>query len=246
MGQSGHVATIRVVSKDNVGRVIVILSVFLFSQCAPAHAGHWNICRLLFRPSDPLREDLKQLRILGKKLQGRRTFAVVGGSAFLPDSEMYKFASDSVTELIRLGFDTVITGAGPGIMEAANKTAKTLGALSIGVDLRGDWPAHDVGALDSRIVLNNLEMRKLGLFQNSSVVVVFPGGLGSMDELFSVLGSKYSGTQKQVKIFLMGSAFWTPILEAMKKEQIGIGAAKASHFKLFEILSSPAEFEDYL
>jgi uncharacterized protein (TIGR00730 family) len=146
----------------------------------------------------------------------------VFGSARTPESNpAYALAREMGAGLTRLGF-TVMTGGGPGIMEAANRGAREAGGRSVGCAIRLP-KEQDVNRYMDRVVLcDHFFVRKTLLLKYSYAFVVMPGGLGTLDELFEALTLIQTGKISHFPVVLMGVDYWAPLraqLDIMVREQ---------------------------
>src|SRR5260221_6558584 len=170
--------------------------------------------------SDPWRA----LRILSEFVEGFDALSVVGpavsifGSARTPnDDPFYAAAETTGREIAKRGF-AVITGGGPGIMEAANKGAKEAGGLSVGCNI--ELPAQQ--GLNDYVELG-VELRyffalKPMFVQYARGFIIFPGGFGTLDELFEALTLAQTGKIEHFPIVLFGHAYWDGLLDWIRTE----------------------------
>ena len=151
-------------------------------------------------------------------LRGFRTLHFVGpcvtvfGSARIkPDDPHYELARNMGAAIARLGF-TVMTGGGPGIMEAANRGAKEAGGRSVGcnIELPFEQPAN--AYLDRCVRMHYFFVRKALLIKYSYAFVVMPGGAGTLDELFEAVTLIQTGKIKNFPIVIMGTDYWKELI----------------------------------
>ncbi len=197
--------------------------------------------RRLFTNTDPWRV----LRIMGEFVDGFDELADVGkavsifGSARAKlDDEMFSLARRTAECLGKAGF-AIITGAGPGIMEAANHGARDAGALSIGLNI--ELP-HEQGAnpyLDRVVNFRYFFVRKTMLVKYSSAFVFFPGGFGTLDELFESLTLLQTGKIKDTPIVLVGSSYWDPLIEWLRDRVAKEGKISPRDLDRFVVLDDP-------
>jgi len=178
-------------------------------------------------------------------LQGFESLHVTGpavtvfGSARFPDDHpYYRLARDVGRELAHAGY-TVITGGGPGLMEAANRGAKEAGGLSVGcnITLRREQAPNDY--LDVFVQFDHFFVRKVMLVKYSSAFVVLPGGFGTLDEVFETLTLIQTRTIEQFPVVLMCSAFWTRMTQFFEKSLLVEKTIDPEDMRLFHIMDSP-------
>lgn len=173
-------------------------------------------------------EELKTLwHIFRDLLRGLRTFHFVGpcvtvfGSARLQEGHpWYELTREVAGGIARLGF-TVMTGGGPGIMEAANRGAKEAGGRSVGINIILPHEQHINPWLDASVDMRYFFTRKTLLIKYSYAFVVMPGGIGTMDELFEALTLIQTKKLHNFPVILFGVDYWTPMMSAilrMKEE----------------------------
>jgi uncharacterized protein (TIGR00730 family) len=134
------------------------------------------------------------------------------GSARISQSDVLaKQAYQLARKLSDSGFN-VLTGAGPGIMQAANKGAFEGKSLSVGLNIKLPKEQSPNAYLDKCILFEHFFTRKVVLIKHADVCVFFPGGFGTADELLEVLTLIQTRKGKSIKLFLFGSSFWQPLL----------------------------------
>jgi uncharacterized protein (TIGR00730 family) len=158
------------------------------------------------------------LRIAWDYVKGVSTFTCTGrcvtvfGSARLDSrSALYELARSFGGALGRAGY-TVMTGGGPGLMEAANRGAQEAGARSLGCHLRFPFDESPNGYMDGCVRFRYFLTRKLMLVRYSCAFVIFPGGLGTLDEFFELLTLIKSKKLPSVPIVMIGTSYWKPLL----------------------------------
>jgi uncharacterized protein (TIGR00730 family) len=173
---------------------------------------------LLSGPRSRGAELLRLARILREFLRGFRALHFVGpcvsvfGSArFGPDHRYYELAREAGQRLARAGF-VVMTGGGPGIMEAANRGAKEAGGYTVGCNIRLPHEQKPNPYLDRFLEFRYFFVRKVMLVKYSYAFVVLPGGFGTLDEIFETATLIQTGKIQDFPLILMGSDFWRPLL----------------------------------
>jgi uncharacterized protein (TIGR00730 family) len=139
---------------------------------------------------------------------------VFGSARFDERHEYYELARDMGRRIARAGF-TVMTGGGPGIMEAANRGAKDVGGRSIGCNIVLPKEQKPNPYLDRWLTFRYFFVRKVMLVKYSYAFVVMPGGFGTMDEIFETATLIQTGKIKNFPIVMMGVEYWTPLRELL-------------------------------
>jgi uncharacterized protein (TIGR00730 family) len=174
---------------------------------------------LLEGPQSRIRELMLLLRAGRDFIRGFRTLHFVGpcvtvfGSArFKEDHPFYDLARQVGRSLVKLGF-TVMTGGGPGIMEAANRGAREAGGVSVACNIELPFEQYPNPYLDKWVVCHYFFVRKVLLLKYSYAFVVLPGGFGTLDELTEALTLVQTSKIDQFPIVLMGREYWRAFLE---------------------------------
>ena len=168
------------------------------------------------------------LRVMWEFIRGFRALHFVGpcvtvfGSArFKEDHRYYEMAREVGRRIVDLGF-TVMTGGGPGIMEAANRGAKENGGRSVGCNIQLPFEQAHNPYLDRWVTIRYFFVRKVMLLKYSYAFIVLPGGLGTMDELFEALTLIQTKKIRNFPVVVMGKDYYQPMvefLEAMVREK---------------------------
>jgi uncharacterized protein (TIGR00730 family) len=172
---------------------------------------------LLEGPRSRTRELRSVGRMAGELLRGFRRLHFVGPCATVfgsartpPDSPDYDRARTVARELSGMGF-TIMTGGGPGIMEAANRGARDAGGLSVGCNIRLPHEQQPNPYLDVSIDFEYFFVRKVMLVKYSYAFVVLPGGFGTLDEMFEALTLIQTAKIHDFPVVVMGSQYWGPL-----------------------------------
>ncbi|MFZ2276710.1 MAG: TIGR00730 family Rossman fold protein [Prosthecobacter sp.] len=139
---------------------------------------------------------------------------VFGSARFPEDHPYYKLARDMGAAIAKMGF-TVLTGGGPGIMEAANRGAKDAGGRSVGCNIRLPFEQSHNPYLDRWVTMEHFFVRKTLLIKYSYGFIIMPGGFGTMDEMFEALTLIQTRKLKSFPIVIMGSDFWPEMRQFM-------------------------------
>ena len=169
-------------------------------------------------PNSRFAEFCTLLRVMRDFLRGYRALHFVGpcvtvfGSARIkPDDPHYELARKMGAAIARLGF-TVMTGGGPGIMEAANRGAKEVGGRSVGCNIELPFEQVSNMYLDRCVRLHYFFVRKALLVKYSYAFVVMPGGVGTLDELFEALALIQNEKIKDFPVVIMGTDYWRQLI----------------------------------
>jgi uncharacterized protein (TIGR00730 family) len=204
----------------------------------PAEEG-----RAAFLDTDPWRA----LRILGEFVEGFDALASVGpavtifGSARTKEgAPEYELARTIARQLAEAGF-AIITGGGPGIMEAANRGCREGGGLSVGCNI--ELP-HEQGLnpyVDLGVEFRYFFARKTMFVKYADAFVILPGGFGTLDELFEALTLIQTGKIRHFPVVLVGSSYWRGLLDWMRSTQLAAGAIAQADIDLLTITDDPDE-----
>jgi uncharacterized protein (TIGR00730 family) len=168
-------------------------------------------------------ELMRALRIFAEILNGFRKLHFVGpcvtvfGSArFIESQPYYQLAREVGARLARAGF-TVMTGGGPGIMEAANRGAKESGGYSVGCNIELPKEQQPNPYLDRWVTFRHFYVRKLMLVKYSYAFIALPGGFGTLDEIFETATLIQTGKIQEFPLVLMGQDYWQPLLDFFRE-----------------------------
>lgn len=208
--------------------------------------------RFLKGPEERRSEFARLLRISWEFLRGFQQLHFVGpcvtvfGSARFEEGHRYYDMARSVgSALARLGF-TVMTGGGPGVMEAANRGAKDVGGMSIGCNIELPFEQEANPYLDERIDFRYFFVRKVMLVKYSYAFVVLPGGFGTMDEVFETLTLIQTDIVHDFPVVLMGEEYWRDVVDFIRDDMIDDGTISPSDAELFRVTDSIDEMVDCL
>jgi len=174
-------------------------------------------------PRSRFEEFVTLLRVIGDFLRGFRVLHFVGpcvtvfGSARVKvDNPYYELARKMGTAITRLGF-TVMTGGGPGIMEAANRGAKENGGRSVGCSIQLPVEQKPNSYLDRCVTMNYFFVRKALLIKYSYAFVILPGGAGTLDEMFEAVTLIQTRKIMNFPIVIMGTEYWRGLIDFIGK-----------------------------
>jgi uncharacterized protein (TIGR00730 family) len=193
--------------------------------------------------SDPWRV----LRIMGEFVWGfdnladvRDGVSIFGSARTKPDSPEYASAVETARLLAKAGIP-VITGGGPGIMEAANRGALDGGGLSIGCNIELPFEQGSNAFLTRSLNFKFFFVRKTMFVKYATAFIVFPGGYGTLDELFEALTLIQTGKVKHFPVILMGKTYWDGMADWLRRTVASEGKIDAKDLLLFRVTDDPAE-----
>jgi uncharacterized protein (TIGR00730 family) len=168
--------------------------------------------------------------------------SIFGSARTKPDHRFYKLAEEIAYKLTLEGYG-IITGGGPGIMEAANKGAKTAGGKSVGlnIELPFEQSANPYIDNDKLLSFDYFFVRKLMFIKYAQGFVVLPGGFGTMDELFEALTLIQTNKIGRFPIVLVDVKFWSGMMEWIKDTVIKEGKVSPEDMDLFHLVDSADE-----
>ena len=169
-----------------------------------------------------------------------RGIAIFGSARTLPDDPDYKAAQETAALFAAEGF-AVITGGGPGIMEAANRGAFEAGGLSIGCNIELPFEQRPNPYQTLSLTFKYFFVRKMMFVKYSLAFVIFPGGFGTFDELFEALTLMQTKKIRNFPIVLFGKKYWSGMLEWLGDAVLAEGKISNHDMKLFHVTDSPAE-----
>ena len=165
---------------------------------------------------------------------------VFGSARFDEGNEFYQLARRVGGRLAEANY-AVITGGGPGIMEAANRGAKEAGGASIGCNITLAHEQSPNPYIDQFVQFDHFFVRKVMLVKYSTAFVVLPGGFGTLDEVFETLTLIQTDTIDEFPVVLMGSGYWSRMQAFVEDSLLGNGTISEDDIKLFHITDSPDE-----
>ncbi len=181
----------------------------------------------------------------GIELLAKLGYAVsVYGSSQLDEDNHYNQQAEALGQIFASNGLAVITGGGPGIMEAANRGAFDEPGVSVGlnIDLAKEQTANEYQdiSLDFRYFF----VRKFLFVKQAIGFVIFPGGYGTMDELFEALTLVQTGKVDPFPIVLVGVKYWSGLIDWLQQTMLGEGCVTHSDMKLFQLVDTPEEAAD--
>jgi uncharacterized protein (TIGR00730 family) len=175
----------------------------------------------------------------------RPAVSIFGSARIAEGSESYEAARATAKLFGEAGW-AVITGGGPGVMEAANRGCKEGGGLSVGFNIELPHEQHENPYLDISLEFRHFYARKTMFVKPAEGFVVFPGGFGTADELFESLTLIQTGKVMHFPVVLFGSDFWTPLLEWVHGVVLPLGLVSPDDLELLTLTDSPEQVVDYV
>jgi uncharacterized protein (TIGR00730 family) len=220
------------------------------SGVLPAHNRSTEDERLLRKPERPAFLDTdtwRALRILSEFVEGFDALAEIGpavtvfGSARSRAGEPGYELARTVGRLLAEAGYAVITGGGPGAMEAANRGCQEGGGLSIGCNIELPHEQFINKYVDMGIEFRYFFARKTMFVKYADAFIILPGGLGTLDELFEALTLIQTGKIRHFPVVLMGTEFWGGLIAWMRATQVPAGTIAEADLELFHLTDDPVE-----
>jgi hypothetical protein len=196
-----------------------------------------------FTRTDPWRV----MRIMGEFIEGfdelatiEKGVSVFGSARTAPDDPQYTAALETSRLLAEAGF-SIITGAGPGIMEAANKGARLGGGRSIGCNIELPFEQGANPYVDTLVNFRYFFVRKTMFIKYSSAFIIFPGGFGTLDELFEALTLIQTGKIYQFPVILFGRHYWAGLIRWLQSRVLVERKISPGDMDLMLLTDDPAE-----
>jgi uncharacterized protein (TIGR00730 family) len=194
-----------------------------------------------------IEESWRVFRIMAEFVEGIETLSEVhnvvtifGSARVKPDDAYYKKTEILARLLAQNGF-SVITGGGPGIMEAANKGASEAGGKSVGMNIRLPFEQKPNPYANIHLDYKYFFIRKVMFVKYAMAYVILPGGFGTMDELFEAVTLIQTKRIRSFPLILMGSDYWQGLLDWMKKTMLQEGKILPADLELIQIIDDPDE-----
>lgn len=186
-------------------------------------------------------------RIMGEFVEGfdelatlTRSVSIFGSARTQPDHPEYNAARETAGLLAKEGFG-VITGGGPGIMEAANRGAFEAGGVSVGCNIELPFEQKSNPYLTRSLKFKYFFVRKMMFVKYSLGFVIFPGGFGTLDELFEALTLIQTRKISNFPIVLYGTRYWQTLLDWTREFALAEGKISPADLDLFHVTDSPAK-----
>lgn len=198
------------------------------------------------------RESWKIFQIMAEFVEGferlvtiKPSVSIFGSARTEPDHPLYLLTEEIGRELSNAGF-SVVTGGGPGLMEAANKGAFAGKSPSIGLNIQLPHEQSANPYQDISLAFRHFFSRKVMFVKYASAYVVMPGGFGTLDELAEILTLIQTGKSRRIPVILVGADFWNGLLEWMKDQLLANGMINAEDMDLLSVVEEPQEVVEVL
>ena len=199
-------------------------------------------------PADFTRQDTwRVMRIMSEFIEGFDNLAdvtkgvtIFGSARTTPEDPMYQAAEETARQLAKRDF-AIITGAGPGIMEAANRGAKLAGGRSIGCNIELPFEQGANPYVDTLINFRYFFVRKTMFIKYSNAFIIFPGGFGTLDEAFEALTLIQTGKIYQFPVILFGRHYWAGLIRWIQSRVLGEQKISPGDMDLILMTDDPAE-----
>jgi uncharacterized protein (TIGR00730 family) len=199
-----------------------------------------------------MEESWRMFRIMAEFVDGIETLSQVhnavtifGSAREKPGNDYYQKAEKLAYLLAQSGFN-VITGGGPGVMEAANKGAAEAGGKSVGMNIRLPYEQKPNSYANIHVDYKYFFIRKVMFVKYAVAYVILPGGFGTMDELFEALTLIQTRRIKSFPVILMGSEYWGGLLDWLKKTMLTDGKISPADLDLLQIIDDPEQVVKYI
>lgn len=192
-------------------------------------------------------ESWRMFRIMGEMVEGfdrlsgvEPAVSIYGSARVKPDDDVYRDTEDIAFRLGNMGF-SIITGGGPGVMEAANKGASRAGVASVGLNIELPEEQQVNKYATKTLTFHHFFVRKVMLVKYATAFVIMPGGLGTMDELTEVLTLMQTHKIKPFPVILFNSFYWEGLLNWLKDTVLLKGMISEKDFSLLRVSDKPEE-----
>ena len=196
------------------------------------------------------RESWKVFQIMAEFVEGFERLAPINSSVSIfgsartkPDHPYYKIAEEIALKLSNAGF-SVVSGGGPGIMEAANKGAQQGQSLSIGLNIQLPKEQTPNPYQDIKLHFRHFFSRKVMFVKYASAYVICPGGFGTLDEMAEMFTLVQTGKTRRIPVILVNKKFWQPLLDWFKNTLHAEDMIHVDDLDLFKVIDEPDQVVD--
>lgn len=169
------------------------------------------------------------------------------GSARIQSSDPYYAQAREISRILSESGFSIISGGGPGIMEAVSRGAQEGGSPSVGLNIKLPGRKEEANQyLDVSIDFHNFFVRKLMFVQYASAYVVMPGGLGTLDEVIECLNLMQTDKAHQIPVILVGRGFWAGLVDWLQHTLLKHATISETDLEMFQVLDRPEEIRDVI
>ena len=194
-----------------------------------------------------LNDSWRMFHIMAEFVEGFETLpevypavSIFGSSRTKPKSPAYKATVKAARLLVENGFN-VISGGGPGVMEAANRGAAEAGGKSVGLHIHLPNEQKPNKFANVRLEFKYFFIRKVMFVKYAVAYIIMPGGFGTLDELFEAMTLIQTKRIRYFPVILVGSKFWNGLIDWIRETLIGKGTISESDFEIFNVVDTPEE-----
>ena len=195
-------------------------------------------------------ESWRMFRIIGELVEGFDSLSdiepavtIYGSARLKPEESMYSEVEETAYLLGKAGF-SIMTGGGPGVMEAANKGAARAGVKSIGLNIQLPMEQVCNSYANRSITFHHFFVRKVMLVKYATAFVIMPGGLGTLDELTEVLTLIQTQKIRPFPVILYSIDYWRGFLDWLRSTLLAAGSISEEDFELLRVFDSPTDVAD--
>lgn len=199
------------------------------------HEDPWRIFRIISEFVD----GFEVLSKVGKAV------SIFGSSRTKPEDKYYRLGEETAYQLAKAGF-AIITGSGPGMMEAANKGAKRARGHSIGLNIEIPSEQKPNPYVDTLIDFHYFFVRKVMFVKYAKAFVIMPGGFGTLDELFEAINLIQTERIEKFPVVLVGGEYWRGMVEWIENTVLERGNISSSDLAIFKVIDHPKEIVRYI
>ena len=170
----------------------------------------------------------------------RPAVSIFGSARVSPEHRWYETTVDLARRLSDAGF-AIVSGGGPGIMEAANRGGYAGKSMSVGLNIQLPMEQSGNGYQDISLTFRHFFARKVAFAKYATAFVALPGGFGTLDELCEMLTMTQTRMGRRIPIILMDGRFWKGLLDWMREQQLGNGLISEGDIDLIQLIDDPAQ-----